>query len=62
LVGEWSEPPELAQQRGLIGRVGEPPQLQAIIYDENLEIQLFGYTTEYEIFGAVNSLRRIDLN
>ncbi len=43
--------------RGLIGRVGEPSRLQAVIYDEKLEIQLIGYATEAEIVRAVTSLR-----
>lgn len=59
LVGEWSEPDEFTAKRGLIGRIGYPPRLQAVIYDENLEIQLIGYVTEEEIFRAVSSLRRV---
>ena len=49
LSGEWSEPPELAHARGLIGRVGVPRRLRAVIYDEKLQIQLIGYDTEDEI-------------
>jgi hypothetical protein len=33
-AGEWYEPSELAQVRGLIGRVGTPPRLQAVVHDE----------------------------
>jgi hypothetical protein len=58
LHGEWSEPPELAHVRGLIGRVGIPRRLQAVIYDQELQIQLIGYDTEHEIMTTVNSLRR----
>jgi hypothetical protein len=36
LVGEWFEPQQLAQMRGLIGRVGDPPLLHTIVYDEKL--------------------------
>jgi hypothetical protein len=60
LQGDWSEPPELAHVRGLIGRVGIPPHLQVVIYDQQLAIQLIGYHTEDEILSAVRSLRRID--
>jgi len=59
LDGEWSEPRELAHMRGLIGRVGTPPMLQAVIYDQQLEIHLIGYDTEDEIMSAVTSLRRV---
>ena len=58
LDGEWSEPRELARLRGLIGRVGFPPTLQAVIYDQGLEIHLIGYDTEDEIMSAITSLRR----
>jgi hypothetical protein len=61
LHGEWSEPPELAHVRGLIGRVGVPRRLQAVIYDQELQIQLIGYDTEHEIMTTVNSLRRTSL-
>ena len=47
--GEWSEPRQLAHVRGLIGRVGVPPELQAVIYDQGLEIHVIGYDTEDEI-------------
>jgi Clp amino terminal domain, pathogenicity island component len=60
LHGEWSVPLELAHVRGLIGRVGTPPRLQVVIYDQQLAIQLVGYHTEDEIMSAVRSLRRID--
>lgn len=59
LDGEWSEPRQLAHMRGLIGRVGTPPVLQAVIYDQQLEIHLIGYDTEDEIMSAVTSLRRV---
>jgi hypothetical protein len=49
LVGKCSGPQELAQVRGLIGRGGDPPRLQTVIYDEKLELQLIGYDTEDEI-------------
>ncbi|MEO8967252.1 MAG: Clp protease N-terminal domain-containing protein [Solirubrobacteraceae bacterium] len=58
LSGEWSEPPELAHVRGLIGNVGIPRRLQAVIYDQKLQIQLIGYDNEDEIISAVGSLRR----
>jgi hypothetical protein len=58
LDGTWSEPGELANLRGLIGRVGIPPELEAVIYDQGLEIHLIGYDTEDEIMSAVASLRR----
>ena len=61
LHGEWSEPPELAHVRGLIGRVGIPRRLQAVIYDQKLQIQLIGYDTEHEIMSTVSSLRRSTL-
>ena len=57
--GEWSEPRELVHLRGLIGRVGIPPRLQAVIYDQGLEIQLIGYDTEDEVTTTVRSLRRV---
>ncbi len=38
LDGEWTEPRELAHMRGLIGRAGTPPVLQAVIYHQQLEI------------------------
>jgi hypothetical protein len=58
LHGEWSEPPELAHVRGLIGRVGIPRRFQAVIYDQELQIQLIGYETVDEILNTVSSLRR----
>lgn len=58
LDGEWSEPRELAHVRGLIGQVGIPPRLQAVIYDQGFEIHLVGYDTEDEILSAVESLCR----
>jgi hypothetical protein len=60
LAGEWTEPKELEHKRGLLGRVGVPPKLQAVIYDEQLEIQLIGYATEQEIVRTVQSLRRVE--
>ena len=60
LDGEWSEPPELAHVRGLIGKVGTPTRLQAAIYDQALQIQLIGYDTETEILTAARSLRRAE--
>lgn len=59
LDGEWSEPRELAHVRGLIGRIGIPTKLQAVIYDQDLEIHLIGYDTEDEIMSAVTGLRRV---
>ena len=61
LHGEWSEPPELKQVRGLIGQVGTPRQLQAVIYDHQLQIQLIGYASHEEIINAVSSLRQAGL-
>jgi hypothetical protein len=61
LHGEWSEPPELAHLRGVIGRVGIPRRLQAVIYDQELQIQLIGYASQDEIMSAVGSLRRAGL-
>ena len=58
LHGEWSEPPELAHVRGLIGRVGIPRRFQAVIYDQELQIQLIGYETVDEILNTVSSMRR----
>jgi hypothetical protein len=58
-TGEWSEPSELAHVRGLIGKVGVPPRLQALVHDEELAIHLIGYETEDEIAKAVNSFQRI---
>jgi hypothetical protein len=58
-TGEWWEPRELAHLRGLIGSVGVPPRLQAIVYDEKLAIHLIGYDTEQEIMSAVSSLQRV---
>ena len=60
LDGEWSEPPELAHLRGVIGRVGIPPSLQVVLYDRQLAIQLIGYRTEAEIMSAVRSLRSVE--
>ena len=62
LDGDWSEPRELAHLRGLIGRAGFPRALQAVIYDDGLEIHLVGYKTEDEILSAVTSLRRASSN
>jgi hypothetical protein len=59
LDGEWSEPRELAQVRGVIGRVGIPARLQGVIYDQELEMHLIGYDTEDEIVSTVSSLRRV---
>jgi hypothetical protein len=61
LHGEWSEPPELKKVRGLIGQVGIPRQLQAVIYDHQLQIQLIGYDSHEEIINAVSSLRQASL-
>jgi hypothetical protein len=58
LDGEWSEPHELAHVCGLVGQVGIPPRLQAVIYDQGIEIHLVGYDTEDEILSVVESLRR----
>ena len=58
LHGEWSEPSELKNVRGLIGQVGIPRQLQAVIYDQKLQIQLIGYESHDEIINAVSSLRQ----
>lgn len=58
LPGEWHEPVELAHVRGLIGRVGIPPRLQAFAYDEELTIVLVDYDTENEIMSRV-SFRRV---
>jgi hypothetical protein len=60
LDGDWSEPADLADLRGLVGRVGTPPRLQVVIYDQQLAIQLIGYSTEDEIKSAVQSLRRVE--
>jgi hypothetical protein len=59
LVGEWSEPPELAAARGLIGAIGNPPCLQGVVYEHGLQIQLIGYDTEAEIMRAVSTLCRV---
>jgi hypothetical protein len=59
LHGEWSEPRELQHVRGSVGRVGIPPRLQVVIYDQRLAIQLIGYETEDEVMHTVNSLRPI---
>jgi hypothetical protein len=58
-TGEWWEPSELAHVRGLIGRTGIPPKLQAVVHDEELAIHLIGYATEEEIVKTVNSFQRI---
>ncbi len=55
-TGEWYSPREFAHLRGLIGRVGTPPRLQAVVHDEQLAIHLIGYDTEDEIISAVKSL------
>jgi hypothetical protein len=60
LDGEWSEPPELAELRGLIGRVGIPARLQGVIYDQELQMHLIGYDTEDEILSTARSLRRVN--
>ena len=57
--GEWYAAPELATVRGLIGRVGVPPRLQAVVHHDKLAIHLIGYQTDDEIIGAATSLRRI---
>jgi hypothetical protein len=59
LDGDWLEPAELVRWRGAVGRVGDPHQLQAVIYDERLEIQLIGYATQDEILRVVSSLRLV---
>ena len=59
LDGDWSEPHELAHVRGLIGRVGSPPRLQAVVYHAGLEIRLVGYDTEDEIMRVVSRLRPV---
>jgi hypothetical protein len=59
LIGEWSEPAELAHVRGLIGAVGVPPRLQGVVYAHGLQIQLLGYETEAEIRRAVDTLVRV---
>ena len=59
LRGDWSEPRELEHVRGLAGRVGMPPRLQVVIYDQQLAIQLIGYESEDEIMRTVKSLRPI---
>jgi hypothetical protein len=59
LNGGWTHPPDLAQVRGLIGRVGSPLSLQAVIYDAGLAVQLIGYRTEDEVRNSVGSLQRI---
>jgi hypothetical protein len=58
-TGEWWAPSELAHVRGLIGRVGIPHRLQAVVHDEDLAIHLIGYETEAEIVKTVNSFQRI---
>jgi hypothetical protein len=58
-TGEWWEPTELEHVRGLIGRCGVPPRLQAVVHEEELAIHLIGYETEEEIVKAVNSFQRI---
>lgn len=57
--GEWYAPQQLATVRGLIGRVGIPPRLQAVAHQEKLAIHLIGYETEGEIMSAATSLRRV---
>jgi hypothetical protein len=59
LDGEWSEPRELKEMRGLIDRVGIPARLQGSVYDQELEMHLIGYNTEDEIVSTVSSLRRV---
>lgn len=59
LQGEWSEPRELEHVRGLVGRVGIPPRLQVVVYDQQPAIQLIGYETGDEIMRTVRSLRPI---
>jgi hypothetical protein len=58
-AGERYEPRELAPVRGLIGRVGIPPRLQALVHHEKLAIHLIGYETEEEIISAARSLRQV---
>jgi hypothetical protein len=58
-AGEWYEPRELAPVRGLIGRVGIPPRLQALVHHEKLAIHLIGYETEEESISATRSLRGV---
>jgi hypothetical protein len=59
LHGDWSEPRELQHVRGLVGRVGVPPVLQVVLYDQQLAMQLIGYETDDEIRCAVRSLRPV---
>jgi len=59
-VGEWRAPRELATVHGLIGLVGVPPRLQAVVHQERLAIHLIGYETEDEIISTANSLRRVN--
>ena len=59
LDGEWSEPETLRNKRGAIGRVGNPPQFHAVVYELALEVQLIGYAAEDELLRAIESLRSV---
>jgi hypothetical protein len=58
LAAEWHEPSELSHLRGLIGRVGIAPHLQAFVWDGDTRVTLIGFASEAEIIQAVNSFRR----
>jgi hypothetical protein len=57
--GEWYAPRELAAVRGLIGRVGVPPRLQAVVHKGKLAVHLIGFATEDEIMSAATSLHQV---
>jgi hypothetical protein len=57
--GTWFAPHELKDLRGLIGNVGSPSRLQAVVHDEGLAVHLIGYDTEAEIVTTAKSLRRV---
>jgi hypothetical protein len=56
--GEWHAAPELEGLRGMIGKVGRPPRLQAVAHAEGMRIHLIGYQSETEIVRAATSLQR----
>jgi hypothetical protein len=44
----------------LVGNVGTPSRVQAVVHDAGLAVHLIGYDTEDEIMQAATSLRRFE--
>ena len=57
--GDWRAHLELKAWRGLIGMVGHPPRLQAVVHDEHQAIHFIGYASEAEVARVVGSFRSV---